>query len=110
MDFKPQSPQTALANYKCEHGNTGLPNANIEGSVIAADKPFDTMKQENKLIFHVTLKGTQDPESFQESPTDTLFTTFTNGIETSEPFATTLGMKESSGKYSQPLEIKAIEK
>jgi hypothetical protein len=111
IDFKPQSPQTSLASYKCGNGSqTGLPTAAIEGSVIAADKPIDTMKEENKLFFHVTLKGTQDPESFQESGNDTLFTTFTTGTEMTGPFATTLGIKEYSGKYSQPLEIKAIEK
>jgi hypothetical protein len=108
MDFKPQSPQTSLATYRCGSGSQ-LPSAAIEGSVIADDKPIDAMKEENKLILHVRLNGAQDPESFQESPKDTLFTTFTSGLESFGPFATTLGDREYSGKYSQPLEIKAIE-
>jgi hypothetical protein len=109
MDFRPQSPQTALANYKCGTGSQ-LPSAAIEGSVIAVAKPIDTMKEEANLIFHVRFNGTQVPESFQESPNDTLSTTFTSGVETSGPFATTLGIQEYTGKYSQPLEIKALEK
>ena len=109
MDFKPQSPQTALANYKCGT-ESELPNAAIEGSVIAVAKPIDVMKQEANLIFHVRFNGTQVPESFQESPNDTLSTTFTSGLETLGPFATTLGVQEYTGKFSQPLEIKAIEK
>jgi hypothetical protein len=111
LDFRPQSPQTSLANYKCGiEAETQLPNAAIEGSVIAADKPIDVMKAENLVIFHVRRTGAQDPESFQEAPKDTLFTTLTSGLETSGPFATTLGVKEYIGKYSQPLEIKAIQK
>jgi hypothetical protein len=109
IDFKPQAPQTSLASYKCGT-ESQLPTAAIEGSVIAADKPIDTMKEEDKLVFHVKPSGAQDPESFQESPKDTLSTTFTSGLETFGPFATSLGVKEYSGKYSQPLEIKAIEK
>jgi hypothetical protein len=111
MDFKPQGPQVALASYKCgTNSQTQLPNGAIEGSVIAADKPIDTMKEENKLTFHVTLKGAQDPESFQGAAKDTLLTTFTSGLESFGPFATTLGIKEYTGKYSQPMEIKALEK
>jgi hypothetical protein len=110
MDFKPQTPQTSLASYKCGINNQSeLPTAAIEGSVIATDKPIDVMKEENKLIFHVKM-GAQDPESFQEAAKDTLFTTITSGLESFGPFATTLGVKEYTGKYSQPLEIKAIEK
>jgi len=109
LDFKAQPPLTALANYKC--GGTLLepPNIALEGSVIAADKPINAMKQVNKLIFHVTVKGTQDPEKFQEEPKDTLFTTFTNGLE-STTVPSTLGIKEYAGKYSVPLEIKAAER
>jgi hypothetical protein len=111
LDFRPQSPQTSLASYKCgNESQAQLPTAAIEGSVIAALKPIDTMKEEANLIFHVRFNGIQDPESFQESPKDTLSTTFTSGLETFGPFATTLGVKEYTGKYSQPLEIKAIEK
>jgi hypothetical protein len=111
LDFKPQPPLTSLFNYKCGPGTqTGLPTTAVEGSLIVADKPIDTMKQENKLIFHVRQNGTQDPENFQGEPKDTLSTTFTNGIETTGPFASTLGIKEYVGKYSVPMEIKAIEK
>jgi hypothetical protein len=109
VDFRPQSPQTTLANYKCGT-ESSLPNAALEGSVIAALKPIDTMKEAADLTFHVRLNGTQDPESFQESAKDTLSTTFTSGLETTGPFATTLGIHEYTGKYSQPLEIKALEK
>jgi hypothetical protein len=111
LDLKAQPPTTALANYKCGTGGPSeLPNAALEGSVIAADKPIDVMKTENKLIFHVKLNGTQDPESFQEGPKDTLSTTYMQNLETFGPFPSTLSIKEYSGKYSQPLEIKAIEK
>jgi hypothetical protein len=109
VDFKPQSPQTALASYKCGT-ESQLPTAAIEGSVIALTKPIDTMKEEAGLTFHVNFRGAQVPESFQESPKDTLSTTFTSGLETTGPFATTLNIQEYTGKYSQPLEIKALEK
>jgi hypothetical protein len=109
LDFKAQSPQTALATYKCGTENA-LPTAAIEGSVIAVAKPIDTMKEEAGLTFHVSFRGAQVPESFQESPKDTLSTTFTSGLETTGPFATTLGIQEYTGKYSQALEIKALEK
>jgi hypothetical protein len=109
LDFKPQSPQTSLAMYKCGT-ESSLPNASIEGSVIAGAKPIDAMKEEAKLSFHVRFNGVQDPESFQESGKDTLSTTFMSGLETTGPFATTLGIQEYTGKYSQPLEIKALEK
>ena len=109
MDFRAPPPQTALVNYKCGT-ESQLPNAAIEGSVIAIAKPIDTMKEEANLIFHVRFNGTQVPESFQESEKDTLSTTFTSGLETTGPFATTLNIQEYAGKYSQALELKALEK
>lgn len=107
LDFKPQPPLTALMVYQCGEGST---TATVEGSVIVADKPIDKMSTENKLFFHVLFpKGTQDPEKFQGGLKDTLSTTFVTGVEsTSAP--STLGTKEYVGKYSVPLEIKAIEK
>ena len=109
LDFKAQPPLTALVNYKCGGTLFEPPNTAIEGSIIAADKPIDVMKSVNALNFHVTIKGTQDPEKFQEEAKDTLITAFTSGLETT--FApSTLSIKEYSGKYSVPLEIKAIEK
>jgi hypothetical protein len=108
LDFKAQTPFTQMFVYEC--GSGGSTTATIEGSVIAADKPIDKMSLDNKLFFHALFpKGTQDPEKFEGGLKDTLTTTFTTGIEsTSAP--TTLDVKEYSGKYSIPLEIKAIEK
>jgi hypothetical protein len=111
LDLKAQTPLTSLATYKCGSGGpTELPNTTIEGSVIAADKPNNAMKSTNVLKFHVTLAGAQDPEKFQELPKDTLSTTIMSGLETLGPFPTTLGMKEYTGKYNAPIEIKATEK
>jgi hypothetical protein len=107
LDFKPQPPLTQLIAYQC--GSEGTETAVVEGSVIVSDKPIDKMATENKLNFHVTLKGTQDPEKFENGLKDTLTTTFTKGIETTSA-PSTLAMNSYTGKYSVPLEIKAIEK
>jgi hypothetical protein len=108
LDFKSASPVTPMFSYQC--GSESSTTANIEGSVIVADKPIDKMALENKLFFHVLFpKGTQDPEKFEGGVKDTLTTTFITGIESSSA-PSTLGYKEPSGKYSVPLEIKAIEK
>lgn len=106
IDFKPQPPLPALISYQC--GSGGLETANVEGSVIAADKPIDKTAAENRLIFRVTQKGTQDPERFQEGVQDTLSTTFTTGLE-STTAPSTLSVSSYVGKYSAPLEIKAKE-
>jgi hypothetical protein len=108
LDFKPQPPLTSLMSYQCGSEPTAE-TAAVEGSVIVSDKPIDKMTTENKLNFHVLLKGTQDPEKFENGLKDTLTTTFTKGIETTSA-PTTLGMNSYVGKYSVPLEIKAIEK
>jgi len=108
LDFRAQTPLTQMFVYKC--GTDSTTTATIEGSVIVADKPIDKMSAENRLFFHVLFpKGTQDPEKFEGGVKDTLSTTFTTGIESSTA-SSTLGYKEPSGKYSIPLEIKAIEK
>jgi len=108
MLFKAVSP-LPIASYHCGGTLFEPPNTSLEGSVIASDKPIDAMKLDNKLNFHVTVKGTQDPEKFQGEPKATLSTTFKSGLEeTTVP--STFGMKEYSGKYSIPMEIKAIER
>jgi len=109
MDFRAQTPLTQMFVYECgtESGST---TATVEGSVIVADKPIDKMSAENKLFFHVLFpKGTQDPEKFEGGVKDTLTTTYKTGLE-STTVSSTLGYKEPSGKYSIPMEIKAIEK
>jgi hypothetical protein len=108
MDFKAQTPLTQMFVYEC--GTESSTSATIEGSVIVADKPMDKMSLENKLFFHVLYpKGTQDPEKFEGGVKDTLTTKFTTGIETTTA-SSTLDVKEYTGKYSVPLEVKGIEK
>jgi hypothetical protein len=108
LDFKAQTPFTQMFVYQC--GTEGSTTATVEGSVIAADKPIDKMTTTNNLFFHVLFpKGTQDPEKFEGGLKDTLSTTFTTGIE-STTAPTTFDVKEYLGKFSIPVEIKAIEK
>jgi hypothetical protein len=104
LDFKAQSPFTQMIQYECKESEE---TATVEGSVIATDKPINKMASENKLVFHVTLKG-QDPEKFQEGLKDTLSTTFAKGLA-STTVASTYSVKNYVGKYSIPLEIKARE-
>ena len=109
LDFKAQTPLTQMFVYQCGT-ETGATTATIEGSVIAADKPIDKMSTVNNLFFHVLFpKGTQDPEKFEGGLKDTLTTTFTTGIESTSA-SSTFDVKEYLGKFSIPLEIKAIEK
>jgi hypothetical protein len=104
LDFKAQAPLTQMIQYECKESEE---TETVEGSVIAYDKPINKTVSENKLTFHVTLKG-QDPEKFQEGLKDTLTTTFAKGLE-STTVASTYSVKNYVGKYSVPMEIKARE-
>jgi hypothetical protein len=107
LDLKPTPPLTALAEYECTgSGQTG----HIEGSVIGKAKPFDKMTTELKLVYAATKLGVQVPEHFEGGPNDTLTTIFTSGIEKFGPFASSLNIKEETGKEAVPMEIKALEK
>jgi hypothetical protein len=107
LDLKPTPPLTSLAEYECTgSGQTG----HIEGSVIGKAKPFDKMTTELTLVYAATKLGVQVPEHFEGGPNDTLTTTFTSGIEKFGPFASSLNIKEETGKEAVPMEIKALEK
>jgi hypothetical protein len=110
MDFKPPFLQKALFTYECD-GEKGLGEMNaIEGSVIAKYKPIQVMKEEMKMQFLATKAGLQNPEKFESGLKDTLVTSY--GKFPNEKLGegpTTLNIKEITGAYSQPVEIRLKE-
>jgi hypothetical protein len=106
LDLKPQPPSTSLATYECGGGPSELNR--IEGSVIGEIKPIDKMTTLQNMVYRTTSAGAQYPEAFQESPKDTLFTTFQSGLE-STTVPTTLKIKNYVGSRANLLEIKSKE-
>jgi hypothetical protein len=105
LDLKAQPPLTDLAIYEC---GTVTETSRLEGSVVGKIKPFDKMTTESNLVYLTRSNGEQIYTKFQGGPTDTLSTTFNNGIE-STTAPTTLKIMSYTGKNSAPLEIKAKE-
>ena len=106
LDIKPKSPLTDLVVYEC--GNA-LETYTLEGSVIGKLKPFDKMTTVSDLAISV-VKGAQVPEMFEGGSKDTLSTTITSGLTSSETVATTLNIPSETGSNSSEVEIKAFEK
>jgi uncharacterized cupredoxin-like copper-binding protein len=107
LDLKPQPPLASLAMYEC---SGSAQTAHVEGSVIGKLGPINKMTTTMNLAYQATKLGQQKLQSFQEGPTDTLSTTFTEGLTTLGSGASSLNIKEELGTNAAPLEIKAIEK
>jgi hypothetical protein len=106
LDLKPTPPLTELAMYECT-GSSEL--AHLEGSVIGRIGPFNRMTTVSNLLYHATKAGEQRPESFEGGPTDTLSTTFTEGLTTLGSGASSLTIKTETGTNANRIEIKARE-
>jgi hypothetical protein len=107
LDLKPQPPLTSLATYEC---SGSAETAHVEGSVIGKLIPINKMTTTMNVAYLATKLGEQKVQNFQEGPTDTLTTTFTEGLTTLGAGASSLNIKEEKGTNAAPLEIKAIEK
>jgi hypothetical protein len=105
LDLKPTAPLTELAIYEC---GSPTETSHLEGSVIGQILPIDKMALPQKLSYITTTAGAQLPQAFLGEPTDTLSTTFMNGLE-STTAPTTLKILKEAGKYAVPMEIKAEE-
>jgi alpha-tubulin suppressor-like RCC1 family protein len=112
IDLKPKAPATTLVSFTCggPPGEVGAGELwTLEGSVIGAVKPIDSMKLVFKLLFKA--RGTrQSPERFEGGVKDTLVAKRLIGAETkSEDAGLTLrGERATIAATNQErLEIKA---
>jgi alpha-tubulin suppressor-like RCC1 family protein len=102
----PPGARREFGTYECTGSSE---KGHIEGSVIGKITPIDKMTTTSNLLYLARSNGEQKPESFQGSPPDTLFTTFTSGLEeaVTGSGASSLNVKEYKGSNAAPLEIKA---
>jgi hypothetical protein len=104
LDLKPTPPFSDMIMYECT-GSSEL--AHVEGSVIGKATPINRMTTTLNLKYLARKTGEQIPESFEGGPKDTLMTTYTSGLETVGSGASSLNIKEETGKETNLLEIKA---
>jgi hypothetical protein len=112
LDLKPKAPATTLVSFTCggPPGEVGAGELwTLEGSVIGAVKPIDSMKLVFRLLFKA--RGTrQSPERFEGGVKDTLMARRLVGTETkSEDAGLTLRGERATIRATnqEKLEIKA---